>query len=320
MKPLLDIITVTKDDFDGVAATIQSTGKLRNCSGVRQIIIDSSSEPTSVKIKDLLLNEQNVDYIWQKPSGISAAFNLGISFAKADWVWFLNGRDEVHPELDANFFLQILNSSQTEVIMFQLELMQSRTILKRPPLWELWPPLYWVSHPATLIKTQLFKAHGAFDEDFKIAMDGDLWMRLFRENVGVDMLSIPVVLYDQQGVSSTSLVDTGKEAKMIVDDNFDLLVKIWISRGIYLLSLSKDISHQEIAGNSSCEYHSYPIDKVDPGSFEMFKPCLDELAYCINELESLKNQYNSLVQSRSWKVTKPLRMITEFFNRTGVRT
>lgn len=308
MKPLLDIITVTKDDLDGVAATIQSTGKLRSCSGVRQIIIDSSSEPTSVKIKDLLLNEQNVDYIWQKPSGISAAFNLGISFAKADWVWFINGRDEVHPGLDANFFLHILNSSQAEVIMFQHELMQSRIILKRPPLWELWPPLYWVSHPATLIRSQLFKQHGAFNESYKIAMDADLWMRLFSKNVGFDMISIPVVLYDQGGISNTSLVDTDSEATRLVNDNMEFLVKAWLSRGSHLLSLSKDSKHQGLVASPACQLHSFPIDQVDSDLFEMYKLCLDEL-------ESTKNQCSSLMKSTSWKVTKPLRMVARFFNR-----
>jgi hypothetical protein len=55
MKPILDIITVTKDDLEGVAATILSTRKLRACLGVRQIIVDSSSGLISEKVKDLLI-------------------------------------------------------------------------------------------------------------------------------------------------------------------------------------------------------------------------------------------------------------------------
>lgn len=324
MKPTLDIITVTKDDPEGVAATILSTRKLRACPGVRQIIVDSSSEPASAKIKELLLGEQCVDYLWQEPGGISAAFNLGVSTAKADWVWFLNGRDEAHPELNADFFMQTLDSSKAGIVIFQLEFMQSGIVLQRPPLWGLWPPLYWVPHPATLIRTQLFREYGTFDESFKIAMDGDMWMRFFSKDVGVDMLSIPVVLYDQHGVSSTNLVDTRKEAARIVNNNFELLVKTWVGRGTYLLSLSKECSPQNLAAHSSCQSQPCSIGQADPASFELYKLCLDELAICKhelennrNELEALKSQHNLLLQSRSWKLTKPLRMATGLFKRTG---
>ncbi|MBI5429903.1 MAG: glycosyltransferase [Nitrosomonadales bacterium] len=323
MEPILDIITVTKDDPEGVAATIYSTRKLRACPGIRQIIIDSSSEPVSGKVKELALSEHGVEYIWQSPCGISAAFNLGVSTAKAEWVWFLNGRDEAHPDLDGQFFLQILNSSQAGVIIFQQELMQSRTCLKHPPLWALWPPMYWLPHPATLIRNQLFKEHGAFDENYKIAMDADLWMRLSRKDVGIDLFSMPVVLYDQNGMSSTNLAVVKKEAQRIVSVNMDLLVTVWVNNGIYLVSLSNEDTHQKMAATSHRQYVPFPVDQIDPSSFEAYKLCLDalvasrnELATCRNELATLefyKGQYNALLQSRSWKITKPLRFVMRLF-------
>lgn len=66
------------------------------------------------------------------------------------------------------------------------------------------------------------------------------------------------------------------------------------------------------------QYHLYPVDQIDPNSLEMYKSYLAryaELSAELVELENLKNKYNAVLQSRSWKVTKPLRMITEFFSK-----
>ena len=237
MKPTLDIITITKDDPQGLAATIASTRKLRTCPGVRQVIIDSSTEQQSAEIKMLVADEDGIDYFWQEPCGIACAFNLGISKLKAHWVWFLNGKDEVHPELDGNLLLQILMSSQAEILIFELELMQSGLRYKHPPIWALWPPAYgsgnWVPHPATMLKVELFEKYGTFNNEFKIAMDMDLWMRLFSQNIVIDMLSIPVALYDQHGLSSDG-IRAIKEEKIIVRRYFGKLIKMWLARGIHL--------------------------------------------------------------------------------------
>lgn len=239
MQPTLDIITVTKDDLEGVAATILSTRKLRSCPGVRQIIVDGSGEPAQKKVQELLIGEENIDCISQEPSGIVNAFNLGIRSSNAEWVWFLNGRDKTHPDLDAHFLLQILNASQAEIILCEIELMQSGLRLKHPPLWDLWPPLYWVPHPATLIKRNLFDKYGFFSQEFKIAMDGELWIRFFTKDIVIDMLSIPISLYDQNGVSSTDVVKVEREADKIIINNFALLFKIWLQQGFYLFKAMK---------------------------------------------------------------------------------
>lgn len=237
MKDILNIITVTKDDLDGVAATIQSTKRLRICSGVSQIIVDSSAEPVPIKIKKILIEEKNIEYFYQNQSGIAAAFNLGIKELNAEWAWFLNGRDEVHPSLDENLLLQILNSTRADVVIFQIEYMGSQLQRpKNPPLWLLWPLMYrnWVPHPATFIRTGLFKKYGVFNTDFKIAMDTDLWMRMFSKDVVVDMLSIPAVLYDIHGISATNTVETDKEARRIIRKNIGMLVRKWLGRGVHL--------------------------------------------------------------------------------------
>lgn len=234
MPTSLNIITVTKDDPEGVAATIASTRKLRAYPGVRQIIVDSSAEPLQIKVQALLVGEENIDYLWQEPNGIAHAFNQGIRNSDSRWVWFLNGRDQAHPDLDARFLLQILYMSQADILICELQYMQSGLRHKHPPLWALWPPLYWVPHPATLIKRSLFEEYGLFSKEFKIAMDGELWVRFFSKDITIDMLSMPIALYDQNGVSSTNTFSVVREADRIILNNFKLLFKLWSEGGLYL--------------------------------------------------------------------------------------
>jgi len=236
MKNILDIITVTKDDPEGLAASIASTKPLRCLAGVRQIVIDGSNESIADEIKTRLSGENNLDYVRQEPCGIARAFNLGIERSNAEWLWFLNGRDEAHPKLNPDLLLQILNASQAGLIVFELEWMQSGGRQVHPPIWALWPPIYgnWVPHPATLIRSGLFEQYGGFNPDYHIAMDAELWFRLFSKDITVDMLSIPIVLFDQTGLSSTQSVAMAKEVKKLLFSNLGLLIKMWLSRGLHL--------------------------------------------------------------------------------------
>lgn len=236
MQLFLDIITITKDDLEGVSATIQSTRKLREHPGVRQIIVDSSGEHVQKKVQALLVNEENIEYYWQEPNGIAHALNHGISRSNSEWIWFLNGRDEVYPDLDTHFLLRLLGISMSDIIICELEFMQSGLRHIHPPLWALWPPLYWVPHPATLIRRTLFHKLGLFNQEYKIAMDGELWVRFFTEDIQIDMLSMPISLFDQNGVSSTETANVMREGDKIIINNFGLLFKLWFTRGFYLFT------------------------------------------------------------------------------------
>lgn len=232
MPSVLNIITITKDDFDGVCSTISSTRDLRECFNVQQIVIDSSSEPTATKIKEFISQEKNIRYLWYPTLGISPAFNKGLDSVDADWVWFLNGRDEVCTDLKPAMFLDILSSSFADVLIFELIYMQSRARYVHPPIWKLWPPVqFWVPHPATIIRTDMFKKYGRFSEKYRIAMDGELWFRFFSKGALVDMLSIPVSCYDEGGMSRTQAGQTAREGKQIIAENFFILVRLWLLNG-----------------------------------------------------------------------------------------
>lgn len=95
----------------------------------------------------------------------------------------------------------------------------------------------------------------------------------------------------------------------------------------YAKLMTEENIGQGLAVSPPYQYHLYPVDQIDPDSLEMFKLQLSrfaamhaelaamhaamhaELAAKNSELEVCKNQYNALIQSRSWKITRPLRFI-----------
>lgn len=227
MLETLNIITITKNNLKGLLATIESTKNLRSNHNIHQIIVDSSTVEVQNKIKEFIINENNIFYIWQEPLGISSAFNLGLSLSKSEWVWFLNGGDLSHPTLNIDNFIYTLSTSNADALIFQIELMKSHERLNHPPLWNLWPPIYpnWIPHPATIIKKRLFDLYGLFDKDIKITMDGELWLKFFSQAVTVDLISIPIAVFNTTGISNTQLKANTQEVIIILKRNLYLLIK-----------------------------------------------------------------------------------------------
>lgn len=225
----IDIITITKDDIKGVCNTVKSTRALRQRSEFKQIIVDSSSDEGRKQVEVLIHGEPSIEYIWQKPSGIASAFNKGLRQSDAQWVWFLNGGDEVHPDVEAENLLFILRNTLADAVIFQMEFMQSGDILERPPLSGLWPPIInWIPHPSTVTRKNLYTRYGNFNESYKIAMDYDFWFRCFSKDTVVDTLSIKLSKHDEGGLSNTNKSLAYREILTIIKNYWPQVVKVWL--------------------------------------------------------------------------------------------
>jgi len=187
-----------------------------------------------------LQNEKNTKYYWQQPSGIAAAFNLGLKNTEADWVWLLNGGDEVHDSLDAGFFLNLLSCNNSDAIIFQIEYAQSSQVTRHPQMWALWPPLLsWVPHPATITRKYLYDRYGLFDETLRIAMDYEYWIRCFSNDVTVDLISIPIAKFDQVGSFFGMHNLLKSEIRKVIKKYAWLILKKWFNNGLVLLKSLK---------------------------------------------------------------------------------
>ena len=237
---LLNIITVTKDDLEGLKKTIASTASLRQNPEVLQTVVDSSGLEVQKGIKEHIKNEKNIRYLWQPSAGVSSAFNMGLKNTVSKWVWFLNGGDEVDYSLNVDNLIYLLSNIVSDAIIFQVKEVQSGITAKHPPMWALWPPLLsWIPHPCTITRRELYEKYGYFDESYKVAMDYEFWLRCFSRNVIVDLTSIPISKFDQSGISYKLNQVTKAEVRRIIRKYFWAIVKIWFLNGFIILKAMK---------------------------------------------------------------------------------
>jgi len=223
---LLDIITITKNDYEGLKRTISSTRQLRKVSEIRQIVIDSSDDEARYKNERLAIKEK-IEYFWVEPKGVAKAFNYGMRISSARWIWYLNGGDEYAKVVDPNLLVNYLNIADSEIIVFDVFVDNKRVY--KPYFDTLIPPVYnWVPHPSTIMLREKLVSANGFDESFSSAMDGDLWMRLLNQNSKVDLISVPLSNFYTGGLSSNKSI-SGKEVKMVIRKNFKKIFSVWIS-------------------------------------------------------------------------------------------
>ena len=197
MKTLpLTLITITKDDPAGLARTIASAAALR-AAGAEHLVIDGGSGPAGT-------GSDRTGPVFQArpPQGIADAFNAGWALAQREWVWFLNGGDEVDGRLTPEFLLALLESTRADLVIGGLTYAGEAEPRTHPPRELQWPPFRsWIPHPATLIRRRLFAQFGGFDGRYTIAMDYEWWLRVLSTGVPADVLATPFAVFAGGGLS-----------------------------------------------------------------------------------------------------------------------
>lgn len=204
--PLLTIVTITRNDATGLAATLASTSRLRERADVEHIIVDGNDANTSAVEAPC-----GVPVLRREPRGVSDAFNVGLAAASGEWVWFLNGGDTVHPEMDVDFVTHTLTLTKADAVIFDVE--REDGISYRPTLPEVWPPVFnWIPHQGTIVRTEVIRMAGGFSTAYRITGDMDLWFRLFSRNTVVDLVSHHIAQFAAGGVSATDVALLSRES------------------------------------------------------------------------------------------------------------
>jgi len=92
---LLSIITVTRNDLSGLRRTLDSIAVAPEAQyGCEIIVIDGASTDGTREYLERLEDER-VRWISERDEGIYDAMNKGLSLARGNAVWFLNGGDVI---------------------------------------------------------------------------------------------------------------------------------------------------------------------------------------------------------------------------------
>lgn len=200
MTPLpLTIVTITKDDPDGLARTLSSTAKLRE-AGCEHLAVDGTTSGNSESVA--VAKNFGVTVLRDPGRGIAHAFNVGIEAARREWVWCLNGGDRVDPMVTPESLATLLSHSRANVIIAAITYEGERAPRPHPPSHLRWPPTRsWIPHPSTLVRRRLFEQCGLFDERYTIAMDYEWWLRAVPTGIGVEVVNLPMAVFAPGGLS-----------------------------------------------------------------------------------------------------------------------
>lgn len=111
--PSLTIITINKNGGFSLQATIESVLNQTN-KNFQWILVDGKSIDESLGIIEK--NSKFFDIVLNDSAGIYSAMNLGIQYAKSDWLLFLNGGDLLANENITQKF-EDLNKSDVNMVM-----------------------------------------------------------------------------------------------------------------------------------------------------------------------------------------------------------
>jgi GT2 family glycosyltransferase len=231
-SPILTIITVTKADTKGLMATISSADPLHASPSVEHVVVDGDGSAEVVTFTG------GCRWIQQQGTGIAGAFNEGLATAQGEWIWFLNGGDRVHPDLDTGWLLKLLTTTKADIVTGGVQYDGDPDFRPVPSLRLQWPPLYcWPAHPASLVRRKVLVASGGFDRRLKIAMDFDLWLRLMLADPHVDVISVPMAVFDVSGASQRPDMQSPvrRETASLLLRYSSRLIRLWMGIGRRML-------------------------------------------------------------------------------------
>lgn len=227
-QPLLSIVTVTKDCVGSLDKTLRSVSAIK-VADIEYIIVDGASTDGTV---ELIENYGNlVDKFISEPDlGIYNAMNKGIDLAVGKYIIFINGDDVILLEGFLAAY-EALKDSRNEVIAAVTTAVgidgQAICLAARP--WHLYF-FNTVPHPSTFVSASTLRKY-RFRENYRIAADYDLFLRLFLDGKKFHRVEPIIALHYRGGASSDSSLSV-REMDRIRRENlgffrFQLTNLIW---------------------------------------------------------------------------------------------
>jgi hypothetical protein len=222
------IITVVKSDLIGLRRTEESL-KSQN-EQFKWIIVTPKDQSETFKYIEKLQEKNLVDRVFYDSGlGIYNAMNIPLpKLEDSDWVWYLNSGDEIAFPDTLRFIKRIIgNTNKKWVYGGHLLASNPNKILGEVPApvhFNVRNQLFalsYVSHQSVLVEAGLLKKVGGFNENYKIAADWDLLVRISQHDSG-ERISQPLAVFYLGGSSSTNKQIGNLELLKIRSNHLDL--------------------------------------------------------------------------------------------------
>jgi len=196
--PLISIITVTRNNRQGLARTLASV-RGQTFRDFEHVVIDgASSDGTLALLEDHAAELGR--FVSEPDGGIADAFNKGLAMARGQWLNFLNAGDT-----------WVDDSALARAVphFWKASIISGHSITDgviSPPYpvsnTEPFPRRAWLSHQASFFHRRVFETCGGFDTRFRVRMDYELWLRALPRFPHA-FIEEELVDFEAGGVSST---------------------------------------------------------------------------------------------------------------------
>ncbi|MCG6144907.1 glycosyltransferase family 2 protein [Leptospira bandrabouensis] len=196
------IITINKNNFDGLIKTIDSI-RNQTYKNFQLVVVDGGSTDGSYDFIKSQLNSINC-IIHEPDSGIYDAQNKGIKQALGEYIIFLNAGDSFSgPDVLESF---VQHNYVGDVVYGNVNLVYPDQVVER-----IYPDQitfdYWLNsvlcHQVVFFKKDLFPVFGLFDLKLKFCSDHKMFYTLWKdEKIKKIHFDKTIVNYDMTGLSS----------------------------------------------------------------------------------------------------------------------
>lgn len=209
----ISIITINKNNANGLKKTIESIKQQTN-TNIEHIIIDGNSSDDSVSIIKEYHDKANIKVVWisEPDSGIYSAMNKGIRLSTGKYLQFLNSGDILCNGDVAQVMSDELESKQTPPILYgnMIKAYPNGTTIKdmgfqgkKINFFDMFSGT--LNHSSAIIYKQLFEQHGYYDESFRIVSDWIWYYKVILEHkIDPVYVNIDVSTFDMTGISNTN--------------------------------------------------------------------------------------------------------------------
>jgi glycosyltransferase involved in cell wall biosynthesis len=156
------------------------------------IVIDNGSSDDTKSM--IAINYPDIIYLTEEKIGVSASRNQGIKKAKSEWVAFLDSDDVWEPqklEKQLNFNNQFksnfrfIHTNETWIRNGKFLNHMKKHKKSGGDIFKKSIKLCCISPSSSMIKKEVFKDYGFFDEELQVCEDYDMWIRITaKENIG----------------------------------------------------------------------------------------------------------------------------------------
>ncbi len=207
--PLISVVTAThnllsqgrQDSFREVIACMAR----QNCLRAEHIIQDGASTDGTVSfLQDVTANAERTRVISEPDRNLYDAMNKGAGAARGRYLLFLNSDDSLASDDILNIAAERLTATRPDFLFGSTlrrfkdgtesreKRMSLTAILQRMPF----------CHNSVLIRSNVFKALGGHDPQFRVAADYDLMLRMISAGYQGERMDEPISMFWGRGASS----------------------------------------------------------------------------------------------------------------------